>query len=132
MPPLTTYTPSHFTRPHNSHALTHSPGSVPVDRKQLTAWEVGRQGRAYDYKRRYCGHCNTHTDIKEASFIGDGSGFVAAGSDDGNIFMYVDILLKWLCAAIMHDYQVHNTMQCELCGGRGGGGGGFAYLYVKL
>ncbi len=42
---------------------------------------------AYDYKQRYCGHCNTHTDIKEASFIGDRGDFVTAGSDDGNIFM---------------------------------------------
>ncbi|MGH0191416.1 UNVERIFIED_CONTAM: hypothetical protein FKN15_063463, partial [Acipenser sinensis] len=26
--------------------------------------------RSYDYKHRYCGHCNTTTDIKEANFFG--------------------------------------------------------------
>lgn len=26
--------------------------------------------RSYDYKFRYCGHCNTTTDIKEANFFG--------------------------------------------------------------
>ena len=41
-----------------------------------------------DYKSRFCGHCNTHTDIKEAIFIGDRGNFVAAGSDDGNIFIW--------------------------------------------
>ncbi len=58
-----------------------------MERKHLSQWEVDRQSMAYDYKQRYCGHCNTHTDIKEASFIGERGGFVTAGSDDGNIFM---------------------------------------------
>lgn len=26
--------------------------------------------RSFDYKHRYCGHCNTTTDIKEANFFG--------------------------------------------------------------
>lgn len=26
--------------------------------------------RSYDYQFRYCGHCNTTTDIKEANFFG--------------------------------------------------------------
>ena len=41
-----------------------------------------------DYTSRFGGHCNTHTDIKEAIFIGDRSNYVAAGSDDGNIFIW--------------------------------------------
>lgn len=28
------------------------------------------QSMAYDYKLRFCGHCNTTTDIKEANFFG--------------------------------------------------------------
>lgn len=31
-------------------------------------WCCGR--RSYDYQFRYCGHCNTTTDIKEANFFG--------------------------------------------------------------
>ena len=41
-----------------------------------------------DYTSRFGGHCNTHTDIKEAIFLGDRSNYVAAGSDDGNIFIW--------------------------------------------
>lgn len=41
-----------------------------------------------DYTSRFEGHCNTHTDIKEAIFLGDRSNYVAAGSDDGNIFIW--------------------------------------------
>jgi len=41
-----------------------------------------------DYTSRFGGHCNTHTDIKEAIFIGDRSNYVAAGSDDGNVFIW--------------------------------------------
>jgi len=32
---------------------------------------------------RYAGACNVQTVIKEASFLGDGGGYVASGSDDG-------------------------------------------------
>lgn len=51
-------------------------------------WEQNRQRNSYDYTARFCGHCNTHTDIKEASFIGERGEYVAAGSDDGNIFIW--------------------------------------------
>lgn len=46
------------------------------------------QQHVSDYKSRFCGHCNTHTDIKEAVFIGDRGNYVAAGSDDGNVFIW--------------------------------------------
>lgn len=29
-----------------------------------------RRAHAYDYRQRYCGHCNTTTDIKQARYIG--------------------------------------------------------------
>ena len=54
----------------------------------MSLWETERQGTAYDYHQRYIGHCNTHTDIKEASFLGERGNYIAAGSDDGNVFIW--------------------------------------------
>jgi len=50
--------------------------------------EVHMQSTAYDYTMRYCGHCNTTTDIKEANFFGNDGQFVIAGSDDGSFFVW--------------------------------------------
>lgn len=33
--------------------------------------EEKRQEEALDYEKRFCGHCNTTTDIKEANFFGE-------------------------------------------------------------
>ena len=41
-----------------------------------------------DFTRRFTGHCNAHTDIKEANFLGAHGNYIAAGSDDGNIFVW--------------------------------------------
>eukprot|EP00850_Spirogloea_muscicola_P006418 SM000030S11427 [mRNA] locus=s30:636830:642712:+ [translate_table: standard] len=56
---------------------------------------AGRQGPvdvkaepAVDMRQRYVGHCNTGTDIKQASFLGDRGDFVASGSDDGRWFIW--------------------------------------------
>jgi WD and tetratricopeptide repeat-containing protein 1 len=38
--------------------------------------------------RRFVGHCNQQTDIKEACFLGGDDALVAAGSDDGRVFIY--------------------------------------------
>ncbi len=38
--------------------------------------------------QRYVGHCNMQTDIKEATFLGGADALVAAGSDDGRVFVY--------------------------------------------
>ena len=74
------------------------------------------KSRPVDLKRRYCGHCNVATDIKEANFIGEYallltcnlvypiaistkrkktktiiynfSKFICAGSDDGSFFIW--------------------------------------------
>lgn len=43
---------------------------------------------AYDYETRFCGHCNTTTDIKEANFFGSCGQYIVAGSDDGSFFMW--------------------------------------------
>lgn len=43
---------------------------------------------AFDYELRFCGHCNTTTDIKEANFFGSNGQFIVAGSDDGSFFIW--------------------------------------------
>ncbi|CAG2161831.1 unnamed protein product [Oppiella nova] len=43
---------------------------------------------SYDYKKRFCGHCNTTTDIKEANFFGSDGQYIIAGSDDGSFFVW--------------------------------------------
>ncbi|XP_033636090.1 WD and tetratricopeptide repeats protein 1-like [Asterias rubens] len=46
------------------------------------------RGEAFDYAERFCGHCNTTTDIKEANFFGSNGQFIVAGSDDGSFFVW--------------------------------------------
>lgn len=48
-------------------------------------YEQEYKNNAVDYMKRFCGHCNTTTDIKEANFFGD---FIVAGSDDGSFFIW--------------------------------------------
>jgi WD and tetratricopeptide repeat-containing protein 1 len=43
---------------------------------------------AIDMRQRYVGHCNTGTDIKQASFLGEHGEYVASGSDDGRWFIW--------------------------------------------
>lgn len=38
--------------------------------------------------QRYAGACNVQTDIKEACFLGDNGDYIAAGSDDGRLFVW--------------------------------------------
>ncbi|KAI1308657.1 WD and tetratricopeptide repeats protein 1 [Halotydeus destructor] len=61
----------------------------PITHYQVTGQseqEEDWQAMAYDYKQRFCGHCNTTTDIKEANFLG--SSHIVAGSDDGFFFIW--------------------------------------------
>jgi hypothetical protein len=54
------------------------PGAEPPDQFKSSAanhCSASQQERAwrevaYDYEIRFCGHCNTTTDIKEANFFG--------------------------------------------------------------
>ena len=57
-------------------------------KQHQSQWEQTRQRNSFDYRTRFCGHCNTHTDIKEANFVGERGDYIAAGSDDGNIFIW--------------------------------------------
>lgn len=64
---------------------------VNIHNYHLSQVEKDLRNHAYDYKIRFAGHCNTTTDIKEAVFVGGRWGkpeFVAAGSDDGSIFIW--------------------------------------------
>ncbi|XP_066969854.1 WD and tetratricopeptide repeats protein 1-like isoform X4 [Macrobrachium rosenbergii] len=64
--------------------LLGGPFSLPTPSPQEQEW----RSRATDYHKSYCGHCNTTTDIKEAAFLGRDGQFIAAGSDDGNLFIW--------------------------------------------
>ena len=46
------------------------------------------RSQANDYELRFCGHCNTTTDIKEANFFGSNGQYIVAGSDDGSFFIW--------------------------------------------
>lgn len=37
---------------------------------QISEYEQEWRRNTIDYKMRFCGHCNTTTDIKEANFFG--------------------------------------------------------------
>ncbi|GFR72219.1 WD and tetratricopeptide repeats protein 1 [Elysia marginata] len=56
--------------------------------RQGSEQEEEWQSKAGDYALRFCGHCNTTTDIKEANFFGSNGQYVVAGSDDGSFFIW--------------------------------------------
>lgn len=47
-----------------------SSGSRRNKKPQMSELERLWRLQAYDYEKRFCGHCNTTTDIKEANFFG--------------------------------------------------------------
>ncbi|XP_075551890.1 WD and tetratricopeptide repeats 1 [Dermacentor variabilis] len=73
-----------------SQSSNGSANSSPKHRRQpqITEQEKAWRAVAYDYEQRFCGHCNTTTDIKEANFFGSAGQFVVAGSDDGSFFVW--------------------------------------------
>ncbi|KAI4489570.1 hypothetical protein M0802_011007 [Mischocyttarus mexicanus] len=61
------------------------------DNEQLTrisGYEKEWRSNTIDYDMRFCGHCNTTTDIKEANFFGNNGQYIVAGSDDGSFFIW--------------------------------------------
>ncbi|XP_046426357.1 WD and tetratricopeptide repeats protein 1-like [Neodiprion fabricii] len=54
----------------------------------VSAHELYWQRNSVDYDIRFCGHCNTTTDIKEANFFGSDGQYIVAGSDDGSFFIW--------------------------------------------
>ncbi|XP_010453127.1 PREDICTED: WD and tetratricopeptide repeats protein 1 [Camelina sativa] len=67
---------------------------------------------AIDMKRRYVGHCNTGTDIKQASFLGQRGEYIASGSDDGRWFIWEKQTGR-LMKVLLGDQAVVNCIQCH-------------------
>jgi len=59
------------------------------------------------FSNRFCGHCNTTTDIKEANFFG---GYIVAGSDDGSFFIW-DRKTTNIVKIIKGDESIVNCLQ---------------------
>ncbi|XP_010541567.1 PREDICTED: WD repeat protein iqw1-like isoform X2 [Tarenaya hassleriana] len=68
--------------------------------------------QSIDMKRRYIGHCNVGTDIKQASFLGQRGEFVASGSDDGRWFIWEKRTGR-LIKMLLGDEAVVNCIQCH-------------------
>ncbi|XP_063241067.1 WD and tetratricopeptide repeats protein 1 [Bacillus rossius redtenbacheri] len=71
-----------------------SSGGGEQPKQSAHSWSLPSQqeeawcAAAWDYEVRFCGHCNTTTDIKEANFFGNEGQFIVAGSDDGSFFVW--------------------------------------------
>ncbi|EDO29936.1 predicted protein [Nematostella vectensis] len=72
--------------------------------------EKSLRSTSFDYSQRYCGHCNTTTDIKEANFFGDNGQYIVAGSDDGSFFMW-DRNTTNLIRVLKGDDSIVNCLQ---------------------
>ncbi|XP_022089925.1 WD and tetratricopeptide repeats protein 1-like [Acanthaster planci] len=68
------------------------------------------RSQAYDYAERFCGHCNTTTDIKEANFFGSNGQFIIAGSDDGSFFVW-DRKTTNIVRVLRGDESIVNCLQ---------------------
>lgn len=95
-----------------SQSSSGSNNSSPKQRKQPHTSEQEKAWRAlaYDYELRYCGHCNTTTDIKEANFFGSGGQYIVAGSDDGSFFVW-DKVTTNLVRVMRGDDSIVNCLQ---------------------
>ncbi|XP_043477036.1 WD and tetratricopeptide repeats protein 1 [Leptopilina heterotoma] len=65
---------------------------------------------AKDYKQRFCGHCNTTTDIKEVNFFGNNGQYIVAGSDDGSFFVW-DRVTTNIVRILRGDERIVNCLQ---------------------
>lgn len=72
--------------------------------------ECRRSVSAFDFSRRFCGHCNLNTDIKEANFLGSDGEFIVAGSDDGAFYIW-DKETTNIVKAVHGDLQTLNCLQ---------------------
>ncbi|XP_058051745.1 WD and tetratricopeptide repeats protein 1 isoform X2 [Ahaetulla prasina] len=72
--------------------------------------EMVLRERSYDYKFRYCGHCNTTTDIKEANFFGSNAQYIISGSDDGSFFIWEKETTN-LVRVLQGDESIVNCLQ---------------------
>jgi WD40 repeat protein len=73
-------------------------------------WERLPQADNRDYSSRFCGHCNTTTDIKEANFFGGDGQYIVAGSDDGKFFIW-DRYTTNIVRVLRGDESIVNCLQ---------------------
>ncbi|KAG8451258.1 hypothetical protein GDO86_003475 [Hymenochirus boettgeri] len=76
----------------------------------LSEDELLLREKSLDYKHRYCGHCNTTTDIKEASFMGSNAQYIVSGSDDGSFFIW-EKDTRALIRVLQGDESIVNCLQ---------------------
>ncbi|XP_033227505.1 WD and tetratricopeptide repeats protein 1 [Belonocnema kinseyi] len=77
---------------------------------QLSLFEKKWRMNAKDYKQRFCGHCNTTTDIKEANFFGNNGQYIVAGSDDGSFFIWDQVTTN-IVRVLRGDERIVNCLQ---------------------
>ncbi|CAL8100295.1 unnamed protein product [Calicophoron daubneyi] len=63
-------------------------GCVTSSTNYVNAAEGVWRQRSTDYTRRFIGHCNAITDIKEANFFGGNGQYIVGGSDCGSFFVW--------------------------------------------
>ncbi|XP_054012474.1 WD and tetratricopeptide repeats protein 1-like [Hylaeus anthracinus] len=77
---------------------------------QISEHEQTWRHNTIDYKMRFCGHCNTTTDIKEANFFGNNGQYIVAGSDDGSFFIW-DRNTTNIIRVLRGDERIVNCLQ---------------------
>ncbi|XP_076292142.1 WD and tetratricopeptide repeats protein 1-like isoform X1 [Lasioglossum baleicum] len=77
---------------------------------QISEYEKEWRHNTIDYKMRFCGHCNTTTDIKEANFFGNNGQYIVAGSDDGSFFIW-DRNTTNIIRVLRGDERIVNCLQ---------------------
>lgn len=85
-------------------------GGQSEDLTGLSDLEKTLREEATDYDLRFCGHCNTTTDIKEANFFGCYGEYIVAGSDDGTFFVW-ERQTCGIVAVLKGDESIVNCLQ---------------------
>ena len=83
-----------------------------ADQPEYIKKELSWRANAQDFVCHYSGHCNTTTDIKEAIFLGQSGDFIAAGSDDGNLFIW-ETATGNVVRLLLADENIVNCVQCH-------------------
>nr|XP_057940382.1 WD and tetratricopeptide repeats protein 1 [Doryrhamphus excisus]XP_057940383.1 WD and tetratricopeptide repeats protein 1 [Doryrhamphus excisus] len=81
-----------------------------LTQKAVSEDELDQREQSLDYKHRYCGHCNTTTDIKEANFFGSKGQYIVSGSDDGSFFIWEKETTN-LVRVLQGDESIVNCLQ---------------------
>jgi WD and tetratricopeptide repeat-containing protein 1 len=72
--------------------------------------ETKRMSNPLDFDKRFCGHCNMNTDIKEANFFGPNDEFIVGGSDDGAFYIWNKDTTN-IVKAVHADHHILNCVQ---------------------